>query len=73
MQQGPRPKASQKGQTMAIRGKSQRVKGTQNSPNAGQDKAKNTLRWHPNGLSMEAYAMIHSRSIKPQLFKALKE
>ena len=60
MQEGPRPKANQRAQTMAIQGKSQRVKGTQNSPNAGQDKAKITLRWHPNGLSMEAYAMTHS-------------
>ncbi|GMP32936.1 hypothetical protein CsSME_00006470 [Camellia sinensis var. sinensis] len=39
MQPSPRPKANLRDQTMAMQGESQRVEGTQNSPNAGRDKA----------------------------------
>ncbi|GMP42167.1 hypothetical protein CsSME_00011992 [Camellia sinensis var. sinensis] len=73
MQPSPRPKANLRDQTMAMQDESQRVEGTQNSPNVGRDKAQNTLRWHLNGLHVEAYAMVQTWSIRHQPFKASKE
>ncbi|GMP90109.1 hypothetical protein CsSME_00041382 [Camellia sinensis var. sinensis] len=73
MQASLRPKANLWDQTMAMQGESQRVEGTQNSPNVSQEKAQNTLRWHLNGLPMEAYTMVQTWSIRHQPFKALKE
>ena len=70
MQQGPKLKASQGAQAMTMSTKPQRAKGTQNSPEADQNKAKDTLRWHLNGLSMEVYTKVQTWSIKHNLSKA---
>ena len=61
MQEGLKLETSQGTQTMAMRIKPQRAKGTQNSPKAGQDKTKNMLETSQHKLEHNTKSMRHAR------------
>ena len=61
---GSKLKASQGTCTIAISIKPQRVKMTQNSPKAGQNKTKNMLEHSQHMLELEAWNMEHIRPMR---------
>lgn len=61
MQESPKLETSQRTQTMAMQGEPQRAKGYQNSPKAGQDRAKNKLETSQHKLEHNAKSMRHAR------------